>query len=47
MNWMRTSPTNYVKKLWGRIHGGFKAGKYTLIIKNNYNVSNLNTDKFI
>lgn len=47
MVWMRTSGMGRFKKLWGRIREDLPAGKYTVIIDNQYNSSEFSGTKSI
>jgi len=38
INWMRVAGKNTFRKLWGRIEQNLEKGRYTLKIKNNFNV---------
>ena len=37
--WMRTAGLPDFRKLWGKIDGGLKAGKYKLMIDNHFDVA--------
>lgn len=37
--WMRTAGLPNFRKLWGKIDGGLKAGKYKLMIDNHFDVA--------
>jgi len=43
--WMRVAGMKDFRKPWGIIRGGIKAGEYTLIIENNYDVNSFNGGK--
>jgi len=45
MVWMRTSGMSSFRKLWGRIETGLTPGTYTLVINNNYDVSDFGGKK--
>ena len=44
--WMRTAGLPNFRKLWGRIEGGLSPGKYTVHIKNEFEVSPFQGQKF-
>ena len=45
--WMRTSGLPVFRKLWGRIDGNLKPGKYIVKVYNNYQVHDFNGAKTI
>ena len=47
INWMNVETFHNFRKLWGRIESDLDVGNYTFLIKNNYDVSQYNAEKFI
>ena len=44
---MRVSPFSTFRKHWGQIDKELKAGKYNLVVVNNYDVSAFNGEKYV
>ena len=47
INWMNVETFHNFRKLWGRIENDLDVGNYTFLIKNNYDISQYNAEKFI
>lgn len=44
--WMRTAGLPSFRKLWGKIYDGLKAGKYKLMVNNQYEVAPFAGEKY-
>ena len=47
INWMNVETFHNFRKLWGRIEEDLDIGNYTVLIKNNYDISQYNAEKFV